>query len=813
MDRLPRSSFAWLNNLFAAIAVWSYRHRWWVLLMSCLILAMSGYYASSARMDNSFDAFFDESDPAYSAYNTYRENFGSDEIIYLMYDASGYPQGVFNKTLIEKIDRLGTEIDTRVPFVKRVRSLTNAELMVADGDDLIIKKINDSLPADQDTLNEFAEAFSRKPLYVNSLFDEARQRGVMIVEMSLSSTDTIDTIRLDPEKGDALENLYPQVSTAALNQILQEPDYAGMAFHVSGDVPLNTAYNRIIDYESKLLGGVSLTIIAVLLLVFFRGRLVGVLGPISVVALSIMMTVAFMSAMDWPMDMMFGLVPSLLISIGVADAVHVVSEYVRQFRQHHDREQALRETLFRVGTPCLLTTITTAIGFLCMSIAPIKSISHLAIYVALGVVAAFFLSITLLTFFLSFARKPKPVQKLKRQRDYMGSLLVWCGQIALNRPGLCMSVFLLLVLAAAVGLKELKVDSNFLSDFSKDIKVRADTEIIDNTMGGMNSYVYLFDTGEEGGLKSPQALRELERVQDKVLEYSPFVRKATSIVDLIKDINQSFHNDDPAYYRIPDNRELISQYLLVYELSGGEELYANVTRDFSRAAMQIRTQLTDSSKLAEFEAEIQQYLMANPLQYSEKSITGMGALYLTLMNYISSSQIQGLTLALVVITILFSVLFGSLKMGLISMIPNVAPILIVGGLMGWVGTYLDYSKLLIAPVAVGIAVDDTIHMMTRIKLEFARWGNYRKAYQEAIQEVGRALVITSVTLICGWSAMLISTMEFTFWFSVLLSCTILLALLADLFIMPILIIWFKPFGPETVKDTEAEMPIPDGARL
>lgn len=801
MDKPSRVSFSRLNNLFANIAVWSYRRKWRVMLLCVLVFGVSGYLAQNIRMDNSFEAFFDESDPTYSAYKIFRENFGSDEIIYLMYDASAYPHGVFNQQVITKIEHLGTAIEARVPFVKRVRSIVNAELMTANGDDLEIKTIQDALPLSQDQLLTFAEKFRNKPLYVGNLFDKAQNLGVVIVEMSRSSTDPVDLIRLDPDKGDGLENVYPQVSATVLTEILAEADFADIPYYLSGDVPINAAYNRILNTESTSLGAISMLIIVVLLLVFFRGRPIGAIGPVAVVALAVMMTVAFMSLLDWPMDMMFGMAPTLLITIGVADAVHIISEFLTHLRQHGDREKALRDTLYLVGTPCLLTTLTTAIGFISMSVAPVKTISHMAIYISLGVLAAFFLSITLLTFFLGFVQPPKQMQSASATPSRLDRLLQGCSQFALNHPGICIGVFLLTLLLAGTGLKDLEIDSNYLLDFNKSVQVRIDTEHIDSTMGGMGAFTYLFDTRQEGGVKNPAFLQELERVENQVSQHQPLVRKVTSIVDLIKDINQSFHGDDPAYYRIPESRELISQYLLVYELSGGEDLFTNVTRDFSQAVLQIRTQLTNSSELARFESSMQQYLAANPLQVSDKSNTGMGELYLKLMTYISDSQIRGLSIALVVITLLFALLFGSLKMGIVSMIPNIAPILIVGGLMGWVGTYLDYSKLLIAPVAVGIAVDDTIHMMTRFKLEFARLGNYRKAFEVTIHEIGRALVITSVTLVCGWSAMMASTMEVTFWFSILLSSTIVLALLADLFITPLLIIWLKPFGPETTLES------------
>lgn len=795
--------FSRLNHFFATTAVWSFRHRWIVMLLCMAVLGLAIYLAQTVRMDNSFEAFFDETDPNYSAYNTYRENFGSDELIYIMYDASKHEHGVFNKAIIEKIQQLGDAIGEKVPFVSKVRNITNAELMIGLEDELVIRKIEEELPLSQAQLLEFADIFSKKPLYVGNLFDKTHNLGAISVEMSRSSTDPLEKIRLDQEGGDALDNLYPQVSQYALEKVLADPQFADLDYYLSGDVPLNTAYNLIIDKETAQLSGLSFLIIAVVLGVFFRGRIIGIIGPLTVVALSIMMTIAFIAAMGWNVDMMFGLAPTLLVAIGVAHAVHIISEFLINFRESGDRESAIHKTLYLVGTPCLLTSLTTAAGFAAMSVAPIKTISHMAVYVSIGVLCAFFLSVTLLTFFLSFTRTPKKDTSNSSQLTRLDKVLRVCSEIAIRRSYLTLSLFLMLMIVSGIGLFKVRIDSNILTDFSESVTVRQHTEHIDQTMGGMSSFAYLFDSGKEGGIKEPAFLHELDRVQRETETHQPLVRKTMSIVDLIKDINQTFHADDPAYYKIPDSRELISQYMLVYELSGGEDLFSYITHDYSQALLEMRVQLTASSVLADFEAEMTTYLDQKPLIESEKSITGIGSLWLTLINYISDSQVRGLTLALIVITILISLIFGSLKMGLVSMIPNVAPIFVVGGVMGWLGVNLDSSKLLIATIAIGIAVDDTIHMMTRFKMEFELLGNYREAFRKTLHEVGRALVITSATLVLGWSALLTSVMDAQVWFGILLSSTVVLALLADFFIMPVLVFWLKPFGPEIGRDQSA----------
>jgi predicted RND superfamily exporter protein len=348
----------------------------------------------------------------------------------------------------------------------------------------------------------------------------------------------------------------------------------------------------------------------------------------------------------------------------------------------------------------------------------------------------------------------------------------------------------------------LTVASNFLTEFSEDIPVRQTTQCVDDPMSGNYSIVYVFDSGEEDGIKSPAVLREIERVQREA-DSHPLVTKTYSVVDLMKDINQSFHNGDPAYYKIPDSRELIAQYLLVYEMSGGEEIRDYLSMDYARATLELRCKMTNTSHLMGIVEQIDAHVDDAPLEASTFSVTGIGALWLKFVEYITWSQIQGALIALTVVSLMMVLVFRSVKIGLVSMIPNVTPVILVLGAMGWAGWHLDYYRLLIAPVAIGIAVDDTIHLMTRYHHEFGKLGNYKKALYASMDGVGRALFITSAILVLGFCTNVFSVMDGQKSFGILLSTVIAVALVADFLLMPALILWLKPFGPETIHSNDS----------
>ncbi len=282
--------------------------------------------------------------------------------------------------------------------------------------------------------------------------------------------------------------------------------------------------------------------------------------------------------------------------------------------------------------------------------------------------------------------------------------------------------------------------------------------------------------------------------------------------DLIKDINQSFHDNDPSYYRIPESRELVAQYLLVYEMSGGEELENFVSDDYSRATLDLRTRLTDTSKTAVFTESMREYMHQEPLQKNTAMVSGIGALWIVLLDYITTSQIRGVLMALVIITGMMCFIFRSIRIGLISMLPNIAPIVLTLGVMGWTGIKLDYMKLMIATVAIGIAVDDTIHMLTRFHHEFEKCANYQQAFRATLKDVGRALLITSAVLIVGFMVFTASIMDSQKWFGILISTTIFVALIADFIVMPALILVLQPFGQEPVLKESATAVVNPSAR-
>jgi predicted RND superfamily exporter protein len=786
---------------FERLAGWIFDHRM-VALAGCFAVVMaSAVYVAGIRVDNSFEAYFDTGDPHYVAYSEFRHDFGSDEISYILYEAPGVPEGPWNLEVMRKIAALGDAIEREVPFVKEVTSLANVEVMDPVPDGIRIYSLTDEFPETRTELLDFKRKILARRMYVGGLASADGRYGAMIVEMAKSSVEPIEELRVDPALGNQIDNIYPQATYEAIEAVLARPEYSGIVFHHTGDVPLNAVVNKITAKESRNLGILCFVVVALVLALFMR-RPSGIFAPMLVVGLATLITIGFVGFLGWNLDQMFGMMPALLISVGVADTVHIISEFRVYKARLRDRREALMQTLYLVGTPCLLTSLTTAAGFAAMGIAPIKAISRFGIYSAFGVMMAFLLTVTLVVCLLAFGRRhgtaapleseivqAKGSDRLQRFFDVVVRFDIR------HRVSILVAVGILFCVAVA-GIYRLEVESNFLAEFGEDVPIRGTTSLVDSVMGGALTFSYLFDAGEEDAVKDPAVLREIERLQAEADRQADMVRKTYSIVDFLKDINKAFHDNDPAFYVIPENRELVAQYLLLYEMSGGEEANDYVSNDYSRARLEIRSPLVDSSRMSSLVARLEGYLAREPVEKSHASLTGMGALWLKLMTYLTESQIRGFLAAFTAIAAMMCILFRSVKLGLLSMVPNLVPVFFTLGGMGWTGVPLDYVRLLIAPVAIGIAVDYAIHHVTRCRYEFARSGSYQQALRESFTDVGRALIITSVVLVAGFCVFTFSVMDSMVAFGLLLSATIVLALVADFVLMPVLLIVFKPFGPE-----------------
>ena len=816
-SRSGKLSSGQLSAWFGDLGLWMAQRRYGVLCSIIASLFVAIFFASKVGVDSSLESYFNVADPSHQAYSAYQNDFGSDEVAILVYSAPQTAHGPFDLEVMRKIDRLTVALGREIPFVEEVTSLTNAEIMTAKGDLLEIQKLSDAFPDTQQDLLAWRDVVLKKPIFVGGLVNETASHAAIIMEMSRTSTDPLDALRADPDGGDGLENLYPQVSKNKILELIAHPDYEGIEFYFTGDVPLSATYNEIIGQEAGLLSVLSLLFVAILAMGCFRLSLVGLVGPLLVVTLGLMFTIGFMGFAGFKLGMMFLLVPTLLIAIGVAQTAHIITEFNLLRAAGLERLEAIRATFEHVGAPCFLAALTTSVGFFAMTVSKLQAVSEVAIYMAVGVFLSFMLSMAVMVCFFAFSKEnsktlasplntgtvdTKHAQIFAAFESGLSRFLSWTVDMSLHRR---VAIFLssLLVLAICVmGIARLNVGFNFLSHMKDDVPFKHDTLAVEEVLGGLLNVVYIFDTQQADGVKKAEILSYIDAIQARADQH-PSVKKTYSLADIVKDLNQSFHQGDEAFAVIPENSELISQYLLLYEIAGGGELTDYVSDDFERAVLELRVASDDSDKIAAIFADLDAEIEKQSLSNVSVQSTGVGLLWIKMAEYVADSQAPGYIFAFGMIAVILSLAYGSLKLGLLAMIPNLTPVVVVLGVMGWAGIHLDYMRLLLSTVAIGIAVDDTVHMLSRFKREYEKSGDYEAALRNSLPSVGRALIFTTIILVCSFTVYFFSSMAVLASFGLLLGIAISAALIADLFLLPALLMAIRPFEAREMKISPA----------
>ncbi len=565
----PNQLADYVDRNFESVAEWSIRHRWKIAVFILALLGYGLYCLTHVRFDNSLGNFFYKDDPAYITYNEYLDDFVSDEVVYLMYSAEGKEHGPFNLEVMTVIANLTETLEREVPFARKATSLANVEFMRPMGEDFIeIDELLADFPESQEALLQSKALIMNKPIYRNYLINDRADHAAIIVQMEATSTDSLDEILIDPSKPTSKYNAYPTASDAKVEEILARPEFAdqGIRFYRSGDVPMNTAYIGAMINDMTYITLAALALIVLLGLVIFRATLPGIFGPLTVVIISVILTVAFIWTADWTVGNFFSLLPTLVIAVGIAQSVHILLEYQRQLSVCGERNLAIAGAMKKVGGPCMMAALTTAAGFAVMGVSDLKMLAEFGFYSAFGVLATFVLSATLLVIVLSGKPRKSDMEKTGKMAVHPAIFPIVEKSIELNikHPNKILAVFIALFVLAAAGATQLRNDFNFLSEFKPHIQWRQDTLKVEEEMGGTLRMSYLVDTHKENGIQDPQLIKHIEKIQ-RFAEKNPLVKKTQSIADLIKDVNQTFNANDPAFYTVPDEKDLLAQYLLVYD--------------------------------------------------------------------------------------------------------------------------------------------------------------------------------------------------------------------------------------------------------
>jgi uncharacterized protein len=781
-----------INAWFRQIAEIILRFRWVNLLVYVLLMATAVMGIGRLETEIDMDNWFLEDDALLAAKDRFEEIFGNDDFCAILVEADN----VFTPEALTKIRELGHELVAKVPYADDVISLTDFEYTYGTEEGMqIIDLVPDPVPTDDAALEKIKAMALTKPSMKNRIVSaDGKQTWVMLRMKPIPDEWDKDTEE-NPEL--AIGRIVNTITVQEKYDILH-PKNAGLPI-------INVDKRNFLGKETPRLLGFSLLVTIVVLAITLRSFR-GVVFPL-ITAISAMVLVfgaqGFLGIPNDPSMIFLPLFLSLAVSIGYS--IHVFNYFKRTFWQTGKRRQSIVHAIEETGWPLLFSALTTIAALLSFIFIPLRPIRWVGLTAACLVAVTYLLVIVLLPSLLSFGkdREPHPVY-LEKGGRWLERMMAFLGDRVLLRPKTSITIFVLIVATCLVGITRFEVSFDIRRTFGLKVPyVNRLEHIGQSQVGSLYSYDVAFEFPQSGAAKEPENLRKFDQLIQEVKGLQ-LTKKVSSLIDIVKDMNQVLNAGDPNHYRIPDTREMIAQLLLLYENAGGVEVEKWVDYDYQR--LRLMVELGDYNS-GEATRELRLIQQRGKELFPDAHVLLIGSIsqFSVMQDYVTWGQIKSFFIALCVIALLMTVVFGSLKTGLIGMIPNVAPAIAVGGIMGFANIPLDMMTVTCIPMLLGLAVDDTIHFINHSQLEFMRTRNYAESTRRVFFSVGTALFLTSTVLILCFSAYLISAAKVFVNMGYLVTTGILAALLADYFITPVMLNWVQPFGKEQTVDARQRL--------
>lgn len=767
---------------------WVVRWRWPVLIASLSLALGLGYFAAGQHYYNPYDIWFLPTDPGLSAYRQLTRQFGEDDFVIVAFRD---PAGIFTNPALEAILDLTEELE-RTPLMERVTSITNYQYtrsrVTDEGEDeLLIEDLvrRDHLPLTSAALQERQRmALGERPAVGTLIGPPAHPRGPVTVAAVVARVDISED--------------EPENSVIAVDRILsiarQFEAKHGYRVHVAGVPVVEHAFETFGRSEMITFTSALLAVVAVLLLVVFR-RLAGMVLSAGAVILAMPPTLGAMALLGIWFNPLTTIIPPIVITVGVADAVHVTAGFFARRRRGADPATAVAQALEENFLPCFITTLTTAIGFLSLSVATLVPMRQFGMAAALGVAFAWLFTVTFLPAALAVwpargtapparrgAMAAAPDARFQRLADLIVGWVV-------PRPRTVMLAALVVFAGIMLFALRLEVETSYKNMFKPHTELRKGLAFIEDHLGGSEDIEIAIDSGRSDGVKDPEFLRQVEAIQAFVVA-QPGVSSTFSLLDILKQMNQVMRDDDPAMYRVPESAELSAQYLLLYTLgSPREDLKDRVDVDSRWTRVSGRNRALSSTETLAMGERIRRYIREE-FPGLQANVTGKAMLYTGMQEDMARNTIGSFATALVPITLVQAIMFRSLRVGLLTMLPNMLPIVAMVGMMGLLRIPLDPGSAMVASVGIGIVVDDTVHFFSRYLGRRAAGASPPDALRYTLGAVGRPVVYTTFILAVGFSLFSFSAFNFIAYFGQLATCLVILALLADLFVTPALFLVF-----------------------
>ncbi len=773
-----------MHEFEARFGHWIIRYRWAVIALTLIGVFIAASGGSRVVFSDDYRVFFAPENPQLQAFEaleaTYTKN---DNVLIVLAPKDG---DVFTPKTLAAVEQV-TERAWQMPYSIRVDSISNFQHTEAEGDDLIVRD-----------LVEHAEGYSprdiaqvrrvalNEPQLVNRLVSpDARVTGINVI----IQLPGVDKVNEGPE--------VTRFSRALVEQIKAE--HPELDVYLTGMVMLNNAFNEasILDMQSLIPIGFGLMIL--ILAVMLRNIML-TLSTVMIILFAIMSAMGLGGYLGYPMTPISASAPTIILTVAIANCVHVLVTFLYELRHGADRRAAVVESLRVNLQPLLLTSVTTSLGFLSLNFSESPPFRHLGNFVALGVAASFIFSVTFLPAIMTLL--PTRARHIDHDRH---TAMDRVAEFVINRRRALLWGISALTLVMVAMIPRNYINEVFVEYFDKSIQFRTDTDFVNKTLGGLYSIDYSLDTHETGGVSNPEFLKKLEAFGQWWQE-QPETVHVNTLSDVMKRLNKSMHGDDPSWYRIPESRELAAQYLLLYEMSlpYGLDLNNQLNVDKSATRFSATVRVVSTDKILALEHRAGEWLRANAPELSDAEGSSTVIMFSHISKRNFNSMMTGTLSALLMISLLLILALRSLKIGLISLIPNLVPAAIGFGLWGLFISEMNLSVSIVIAVTLGIVVDDTVHFLSKyLRGRREKNLNAQDAVRYAFSRVGTALLVTTLVLMTGFLVLTQSSFLLNSTMGLMTAMVLAIALALDFLLLPALLMKLEEKSHEKTAAADA----------
>ncbi len=741
------------------------KFKWAIaIIIPVLVLGLSSNLKHLA-FEGDYRIWFDEDSKILKEYDEFRKVFGNDTAITVAFRDEN---GIFNKKALKTIDTI-TQKMWQMQHIARVDSLTNFQHIHAnpeDKDDVLVEDFIQNIDSASD------EYFhNRKEVATHD-------RDMVGSFISKDAKTTMIIARLTPKVNDNGDKSFEIMSE--LEEILaplrKDTHYQ---FWLNGGPPLNTSFVTIAQSDGSTFTPLVIFTVLVLLFVLFR-RVSGTLLPMGVVVLTFLTVLSIQVLLGYKLNNFTANIPVFIVAIGIADAVHVYIIWLMYKREGKDTKEAVYLSMQKNMLPIFLTSLTTAIGFASLGISHVVPVSTLGIATASGAVLAFLISVFWMPSVLLLLKKEIKTKEQKETTSFFENIHYGKYIVENNKKIILITGVIFFVIGA--GILKLKIDSNTIRYFDTDVKIRQATEFLQQNLTGPMAYEIVIDSGKKNGIKDPKFLNSVEKFYDEYQKKFPDIRHMNSLMDVIKRFNVVMNQSNS----IPDNQNLIAQYLLLYSLSLPQGMEINDKMDIQERLLRVTAQvnIVDTSKDLEMIDWAEKWWQNTPYK---ATVNGQTKMFAHMQRDVTDTLIYSMSLAIVLVSIVMFLIFRSVKLIWIFLVPNILPIILVLGVMGWLGINIDLGVAVSGAIILGVAVDDTIHFLVKYFEAKKKNLNTVESLDYVLKYAGKAILFTTIILSVAFAMFMGSKFTPNYNFGLVTATALVIAFVVDIVLLPALL--------------------------